>query len=61
MKRIQNLIDCVLVLSRRHTVYCTARTHFKKTLSLDPKREKQIQKKGKRRAGGGGERGDGPL
>lgn len=38
MKRIQNSIDCVLVLSRRHTVYCTVRGH--KTLALHQKRKK---------------------
>lgn len=32
MKRIQNSIDCVLVLSRRHTVYCTLRGHKSLTL-----------------------------
>lgn len=39
MKRIQNSIDCVLVLSRRHTVYCTVRGH--KTLTLNQKKEKK--------------------
>lgn len=39
MKRIQNSIDCVLVLSRRHTVYCTVRGH--KTLTLPPKKRRE--------------------
>lgn len=37
MKRIQNSIDCVLVLSRRHKVYCTVRGH--KTLTLHQKKK----------------------
>lgn len=35
MKRIQNSIGCVLVLSRRHKVYCTVRGH--KTLTRHQK------------------------
>lgn len=42
MKRIQNSIDCVLVLSRRHTVYCTVRGH--KTLTLNQKKRKEEKK-----------------
>ena len=42
MKRIQNSIDCVLVLSRRHKVYCTVRGH--KTLTLHQKKKKKQKK-----------------
>lgn len=44
MKRIQNSIDCVLVLSTRHKVYCTVRGH--KTLR---RKEEGGKKRGKKK------------
>lgn len=50
MKRIQNSIVCVLVLSRRHKVYCTARGH--NTRSPLAKNKYKIKKKREREAFG---------